>query len=311
MSTILRYYRLAGDDHENCFYVEVSEPLAASEQPTLRWLLAETFAPEKSEEESLIARSGGEVVEAGPRLNFETAFSTNAVAICRACGLGRITRIEKSKRWVLPEGADRNRFLAERYDRMTECPYPRALDTFETGLAPEPVFSVPLIKKGIGALHEINREMGLGMDAWDVGFYYDLFANKFRRDPTNVECFQLAQANSEHSRHWFFKGRLIIDGEPAPETLLDIIRSTLHANPTNSVIAFKDNSSAIRGFEVGTIVPREPGRSSPFAAWKGNYDIIFTAETHNFPSGVAPFPGAETGTGGESATCTQPAEARW
>ncbi len=28
------------------------------------------------------------------------------------------------------------------------------------------------------------------------------------------------------------------------------------------------------------------------------YHIIFTAETHNFPSGVAPFPGAETGTGG-------------
>jgi phosphoribosylformylglycinamidine synthase len=29
-----------------------------------------------------------------------------------------------------------------------------------------------------------------------------------------------------------------------------------------------------------------------------DYDILFTAETHNFPSGVAPFPGAETGTGG-------------
>src|SRR5512135_994229 len=28
------------------------------------------------------------------------------------------------------------------------------------------------------------------------------------------------------------------------------------------------------------------------------YHVIFTAETHNFPSGVAPFPGAETGTGG-------------
>ncbi len=298
MSTILRYYRLADDDQENCFYVEASEPLAASEQPTLRWLLAETFAPEQSGKESLIARGGAEIIEVGPRLNFETAFSTNAVAICRACGLGRITRIEKSKRWVLPEGADRDRFLAARYDRMTECPYPRPLDTFETGLVPEPVFSVPLIEKGIAALREINREMGLGMDAWDVGFYYDLFANRFRRNPTNVECFQLAQANSEHSRHWFFKGRLIIDGEPAPETLLDIIRSTLRANPANSVIAFRDNSSGIRGFEIDTIIPAAPGRCSSFVTWKGNYDIIFTAETHNFPSGVAPFPGAETGTGG-------------
>jgi len=103
MSTILRHYRLAADDQENCFYVEATEPLAASEQPTLRWLLAETFAPERSGERSLIGRTGVEIVEVGPRLNFETAFSTNAVAICRACGLGRITRIEKSKRWVLPE----------------------------------------------------------------------------------------------------------------------------------------------------------------------------------------------------------------
>ena len=298
MSTILRHYRLAADDQENCFYVETTAPLAAGEQPTLRWLLAETFAPERSGERSLIGPTGVEIVEVGPRLNFETAFSTNAVAICRACGLGRITRIEKSKRWVLPEGADRGRFLAARYDRMTECPYPRPLETFETGLVPEPVFVVPLIEKGIAALHEINRDMGLGMDTWDVGFYYDLFAHKFRRNPTNVECFQLAQANSEHSRHWFFKGRLIIDGEPAPETLLDMIRSTLRANPSNSVIAFKDNSSGIRGFEVDTIIPAAPGRCSRFVAWKGNYDIIFTAETHNFPSGVAPFPGAETGTGG-------------
>ena len=26
--------------------------------------------------------------------------------------------------------------------------------------------------------------------------------------------------------------------------------------------------------------------------------LLLTAETHNFPTGVAPFPGAETGTGG-------------
>jgi phosphoribosylformylglycinamidine synthase len=298
MSTIHRYYRLAGDNHENCFYAETSAPISIAEQSTLRWLLAETFEPGKLSERSLLAQGGVEVVEVGPRLNFETAFSTNAVAICRACGLGQVSRIEKSRRWALPPGTDRDRFLAAHHDRMTECPYPRPLDTFETGVVPEGVISVPLIERGIAALHEINREMGLGMDSWDVEFYYDLFANRFRRNPTNVECFQLAQANSEHSRHWFFKGKLIIDGEPAPETLLDIIRSTLRANPANSVIAFRDNSSGIRGFEIETIVPVTPGRCSPFAGWRGQYDIIFTAETHNFPSGVAPFPGAETGTGG-------------
>jgi phosphoribosylformylglycinamidine synthase len=64
------------------------------------------------------------------------------------------------------------------------------------------------------------------------------------------------------------------------------------------VIAFRDNSSAIRGYPIRTIVPARPGEPSPFAASDLDYHVIFTAETHNFPSGVAPFPGAETGTGG-------------
>ncbi|HYK88501.1 MAG TPA: phosphoribosylformylglycinamidine synthase [Acidobacteriota bacterium] len=295
---IQRLYRLAGEDQEYCFYVEISEPLAANELTILRWLLAETFEPERLCDRTFLEVQDGNVIEVGPRLNFETAFSTNAVGICRACGLGKVSRIEKSRRWILPGRESRDRFIAAHHDRMTECPYPSPLESFETGIVPEPVETVPLIEKGVEALHAINRELGLGMDAWDLDFYYDLFVNKFRRDPTNVECFQLAQANSEHSRHWFFKGKMIIDGEAQAETLLDIIKSTLRANPSNSIIAFKDNSSGIRGYEVDTIVPKLPGKCSPFVPRKGGYDLIFTAETHNFPSGVAPFPGAETGTGG-------------
>jgi phosphoribosylformylglycinamidine synthase len=48
------------------------------------------------------------------------------------------------------------------------------------------------------------------------------------------------------SRHWFFGAKLILDGKAAPETLMEIVKATLKANPNNSVIGFKDNSSAIR-----------------------------------------------------------------
>jgi phosphoribosylformylglycinamidine (FGAM) synthase-like enzyme len=41
---------------------------------------------------------------------------------------------------------------------------------------------------------------------WDLVYYTDLFRNKLRRNPTSVECFDMAQSNSEHSRHWFFCG---------------------------------------------------------------------------------------------------------
>ncbi len=118
------------------------------------------------------------------------------------------------------------------------------------------------------------------------------------RDPTNVECFDIAQSNSEHSRHWFFKGRLVLDGEEAPDHLFSIVRRPYEANPNNSVIAFHDNSSAIRGFQTPALVSSEPGRPSPLVIRDLDLDLTLTAETHNFPSGVAPFPGAETGTGG-------------
>ena len=67
-----------------------------------------------------------------------------------------------------------------------------------------------------------------------------------KRDPTNVELFDMAQSNSEHSRHWFFGAHLVINGERMPESLMQIVKATLKANPGNSVIGFKDNSSAIR-----------------------------------------------------------------
>ena len=292
---------------EYCFYIQAEGDLNAAESELLRWLLSETFEPENFSDKSFIetpvSYPEGGIIEVGPRMNFTTAWSTNAVSVCRACGLSKVTRIERSRRYRLssssPLDPDRiGRFAAGLYDRMTECPYPRRLTTFETGVVPEPVYYVPLIEEGLQALKRINREMGLGLDDWDMDYYYNLFVKDIGRNPTNVECFDLSQSNSEHSRHWFFKGRLVIDGREMPENLMAVIRQTLDRNPGNSVIAFRDNSSAIKGFDVRTITPERPGSCSPFMRADARYDIIFTAETHNFPIGVAPFPGAETGTGG-------------
>ena len=292
------FYRRIDKNFEYCYYIETSRPLTKSELGILSWLLAETFEKENFGEKSFLDNGKQSVIEIGPRLNFETALSTNAVAICHACGLAKVTRIELSRRYALPAETDRSQFASAHYDRMTECVYPGPLETFEVGIVPEKVYTVPLIEEGIEELKKFNRKIGLGMDEWDIKFYYNLFVNKIGRNPTNVECFQLGQANSEHSRHWFFKGKLLIDGKEISETLLKIIKSPLIANPSNSIIAFKDNSSGITGYRVWTIIPEYPGICSPFCKYQFTYHLIFTAETHNFPSGVAPFPGAETGTGG-------------
>ena len=293
---------IQGIETEYCFNIDAGGEPTADELRILSWLLRETFEPDQFGPESFLG-SDGVVLEVGPRMNFSTAWSTNAVSICHACGLDRIRRIERSRRFRLETATplseeQRSGFLALVHDRMTECPYPEPLESFETGVEPEATFAVPLMEEGRAALERINREMGLAFDDWDLDYYTDLFVNKVGRDPTSVECFDIAQSNSEHSRHWFFKGRLIIDGQEIPKHLIALIQEPLKANPNNSVIAFNDNSSAIRGYPISTILPACPGEPTPFIASDLDYHIIFTAETHNFPSGVAPFPGAETGTGG-------------
>jgi len=66
---------------------------------------------------------------------------------------------------------------------MTECPYRSPLTTFETGVKPEPVRVIPLREQGRAALEGINREMGLGLDDWDLDYYTNLFVKDIKRDP--------------------------------------------------------------------------------------------------------------------------------
>ena len=287
---------------EFCFNIESRRPLGESEVGLLSWLLGETFEADQFGRRSFFAE-GGTSLEVGPRLSFKSSWCTNALAICHTCGLGEIQRIERSRRYLLAgppnlTAKQQRGFLALIHDRMTECHYPEPLSSFETGAKPEPTFEVPVLQEGRAALERLNREAGLALDDWDLDYYTNLFAHEIGRNPTNVECFDMAQSNSEHSRHWFFKGRMVIDGQELSRSLIDLIQEPLRVNPNNSTIAFKDNSSAIKGYRIQTLLPSRPGEPSALLSSEADYDIIFTAETHNFPSGVAPFPGAETGTGG-------------
>lgn len=281
MKEIIHFYRKVEEKLEHCFNVE-TEPLTKGELEILSWLLAETFEPEKFGANSFFDEE--QVMEFGPRLNVATPWNTNALSILRACGITKVTRIERSRRYQQAANAH--------YDRMTECLYPEPLKTFETGIKPEAVYEIPLMEKGPDVLIDYGIR-----DPEERKYYHWYFVEYEKRNPKNVEIKDLEGCNSEHSRHGFFKGIQVIDGIKMPKTLMEIVQATLN-NPRNSIIAFNDNSSGIRGYNINTIVPKYPGQASCFVKGEFLYHIIFTAETHNFPSGVAPFPGAETGTGG-------------
>ncbi|MDK9705622.1 MAG: phosphoribosylformylglycinamidine synthase [Desulforhopalus sp.] len=291
--TVTQLYRQLTADRAYCFHIESSRALSPQETTCLRLILADGFLLDSVQDAPV--PQGARVVEVGPRLNFATAWSSNMVSICKATGLDAVTRVERSRRYLVPEGVDLQGFIDANHDRMTECHYPAPLTTFETGVFPEPVYEVDLKGKGPDGLTELP---GISMDERDRNLYYDYFVKQQGRNPTIVEIMDLNNANSEHSRHGFFKGKQIVDGEEMAETLFDLVTATLKANPKGSVIAFKDNSSVIEGYEVNTLMPEVPGSPSPLVEARATLHPLLTAETHNFPTGVAPFPGAETGTGG-------------
>ncbi|KAG9433610.1 phosphoribosylformylglycinamidine synthase [Apis mellifera carnica] len=290
---------------EFCYYVEIKEHLTEEELKVLKWILSSPLESHNLKSSSTFNEKLNNclIIEIGPRLNFSTAFSSNAVSICRSVNLNKITRIEVTTRYYIKHNGMIDKKIEDSitdvlHDKMTEYKYMKPIKTFDHGFRPENWFEVDVLKEGRIALEKVNSKLGLAFDNWDLDFYTDLFLNKLKRNPTSVECFDLAQSNSEHSRHWFFKGKIIIDGEEMKESLIDMIIRTQKYSNTNNTIKFSDNSSAIKGYQIKVLRPNKTYTCSPFHLENVDQDLIFTAETHNFPTGVAPFSGAATGTGG-------------
>ena len=288
---MLKIYRNKSGEHsfEECFYIELQRVLAPDELELLKWLISGSL-DNLSFEPSF---GDVEVIEIGPRLSVETAFSSSAVAICRSMGLP-VRRIEMSTRYP---NRNREEIINAHLDPMTQAVYEASLTTFDSGLTPETVSTVCILEQGEEALREANTKLGLGMDEWDIAYYTKLF-QRLGRNPTNVELFQIGNANSEHSRHWFFRGIHVIDGSKMPESLMDVVREPWKRNAGNSITAFKDNSGVMRGIEVLAFAPTKPGQPSPLCMVQVLQHLTATAETHNHPTLIAPFPGAETGAGG-------------
>ena len=132
------FYHQGGKDIEYCFNIETSQPLTDEELKTLRFILAEGFLFDGIKEGSVFS-SDEKIIELGPRINFATALSTNAVSICNSCGLEKVKRIELSRRHNLATDANEQEFIKQNHDAMTECQYKETLNSFETGIKPEKI----------------------------------------------------------------------------------------------------------------------------------------------------------------------------
>lgn len=228
-----------------------------------------------------------DMIEYGPKLSFETPWCSNIKDIFKNCGLDFIKRIEKSKRVSKDDP-----IFKKEFDPMTQMIYDTPLTSFDQ--SPHTKYN----KHEVTLNEEARKKYSI--DPFVFDYYQRIFDGK---TVNNIELFDLAQSNSEHSRHWFFNSIIKLINTENKEyyqlelSLFETVKDT-NNKQTNSLVAFKDNASAIKGFKVTKILTDYKHRCSNYVDTRYMCHLTHNAETHNFPTCISPFPGAATGIGG-------------
>ena len=238
-----------------------------------------------------------------PRFGTISPWSSKATDIAHNCGLDAVVRLERGLAYRVTSSrpldeAEQRVVRGALHDRMVENVLPsmeEAAALFEVH-EPRPFTEVDIISGGEDALRSANQTLGLALAPDEITYLVNRF-RQLERNPTDVELMMFAQANSEHCRHKIFNASWTIDGTERDQSLFGYIRNT-HAVHSHGVLsAYKDNASVIAGSRGERFFP-DP-ESGAYRGVDEEIDILMKVETHNHPTGIAPFPGAATGSGGE------------
>ncbi|MDE1161793.1 MAG: phosphoribosylformylglycinamidine synthase [Acidobacteriaceae bacterium] len=235
----------------------------------------------------------------GPRVGTQSPWSSKATDILRNTGFQSIVRLERARALQI-HGAKSLEALSEAlHDRMTESIYfggaenlLAILETHQT----RPLQHIDVLGQGAAAIEQADRELGLSLSPDEIAYLVAEFV-KLDRNPTDVELYMFAQANSEHCRHKIFNASWTIDGEQQPRSLFGMIRNTYEQSSEDVLSAYRDNAAVIRGSQGGRFFP-DP-QTGIYSAHDEEIHILCKVETHNHPTAISPFPGAATGSGGE------------
>ena len=138
--------------------------------------------------------------------------------------------------------------------------------------------TIPLLNADNKQLEEISTRGQLSLNLQEMQSIQKYYQS-IKREPTDVELETIAQTWSEHCVHKTFKGIIDFNGNKIDNLLKNtIMKATSELNKTWCVSVFKDNAGIIRFDDF--------------------HNICFKVETHNHPSAIEPYGGANTGIGG-------------
>jgi phosphoribosylformylglycinamidine synthase len=185
------------------------------------------------------------------------------------------------KAWAVKELAN------EAVEEVHLGPLPLGVWLSEPAIAPFRIVRVALRDADDAELLRISREGQLSLSLAEMKAIQEHFRT-LGRDPTDVELETLAQTWSEHCSHKTLKGAIADEREPDRLLYRNLLKETIfHATqeirrrlgPDDwCVSVFADNAGIVRFAE--------------------EQHVCFKVETHNHPSAIEPYGGANTGLGG-------------
>ncbi|KRX19682.1 putative phosphoribosylformylglycinamidine synthase, chloroplastic/mitochondrial [Trichinella nelsoni] len=176
--------------------VSTRSSITNEEIAKLKWLIERPFNMETLAAESTFAYTRPEnrvIIEIGTRPYLVTPFNINAVVACKLAGLNFVSRLEKTRRYCIHYNRGklslpiRKKILTALHDRMTECEYTSDVVDFGTRRERQKVQEVEIM---------IDDKVDLTIEDEDIKYMLDLFKYKLKRNPTDVEIYDLTQSNS-------------------------------------------------------------------------------------------------------------------
>ncbi|MGB9634433.1 MAG: AIR synthase-related protein, partial [Chloroflexaceae bacterium] len=178
------------------------------------------------------------------------------------------------------------------------------------------IASVPLREADDAALLRISQEGVLALDLDEMRAIRDYYA-ALGRDPTDGELETLAQTWSEHCSHKSFKARVLYRSaagaadlpdaalhpmlhrlERGPIEIDSLIRTFLMAATREALARRHGHTASDQAPLTDDWVLSAFVDNAGIIAFDEEHEVSFKVETHNHPSALEPFGGANTGVGG-------------
>jgi len=151
---------------------------------------------------------------------------------------------------------------------------------------------INLQKLGDIEILDLSRKMILSLDLNEMNAIKSHFAG-LGRNPTDAELETIAQTWSEHCKHKVFNCTIDFESPTEKETIQGLFKTYI-AGATEKI------SKKKKGMLVSVFTD-----NAGVIAFNKKYDICMKVETHNHPSALEPYGGANTGLGGWAAALAQ------